>query len=122
MQVSALNKMSFLHALVMGQFPEAESHLAQAEKLAYANDDADGLYELYNMKCNMCLMVADFSTADRYLTEAVDLGRKTNRLGNLAYGLAHKSNTLGMMARFDESWEVAQEALTVSDEAGNLQF
>lgn len=121
MQVSALNKMSFLHAMVMGQFPEAESHLAEAERLASEHQDNDGMYELINMKCGMCMMAGDFSNANRYLTEAVEIGRKTNRLDNMAYGLAHKANTLAMMGSFDESWEIAQEALRVSDEAGNLQ-
>jgi class 3 adenylate cyclase/tetratricopeptide (TPR) repeat protein len=121
MQVSALNKMSFLQAFVTGQFPEAEAHLAEAERLASEHQDSDGMYELINMKCGMCMMVGDFSNANRYLTEAVEIGRKTNRLNNLAYGLAHKANTLAMMASFDESWEIAQEAVRVSDEAGNLQ-
>jgi class 3 adenylate cyclase/tetratricopeptide (TPR) repeat protein len=121
MQVSALNKMSFLHAMVMGQFPEAESHLAEAERLASKHQDNDGMYELINMKCGMCMMAGDFGNANRYLSEAVEIGRKTNRLENMAYGLAHKANTLAVMVNFDESWEIAQEALRVSDEAGNLQ-
>ena len=43
MQVSALNKLGFVSALIQGQFPEAEAHLVDAERLARQCDDLPGL-------------------------------------------------------------------------------
>jgi class 3 adenylate cyclase/tetratricopeptide (TPR) repeat protein len=121
MRVSALNKIAYATAFMMGDFPEAEKHLGGSELLARQVKDSAGLAELYTLKCAMCTMVADFSNADRYLTEAVELGRQLDQNEQMAYGLAHKSNTLTYMARFEDAWRTGQEGLQVSEEAGNLE-
>lgn len=121
MEVSALNKVSYVSALMMGQFPEAERHLVDAEQLARESDDYSGLAELYTLKCMMCTATADFDNADRYLGEAAELGRKLDHKETTAFGLAHKANTQTHMAQFEKAWQTTQEALRVAEEIGNLE-
>jgi predicted ATPase/class 3 adenylate cyclase len=121
MQVSALNKLSLIEAMMLGQFAEADKHLVEAEELARQSEEVPGLIELYTVRCNMCSAVADFSNASRYLTEAAQLGRKLDNIQATAYGLAHKSNTLVHMTEYDEAWETGLEGLKVAEEANNLE-
>ncbi|HVF99483.1 MAG TPA: AAA family ATPase, partial [Chloroflexia bacterium] len=120
-QISALNKLSYANAFRMGQFAEADAQLAAAEQLANQHQDLAGLAEMYTVKCGMCTAMADFSNANRYLTEAAELGRKLDLKDQTAYGLAHKANTLVYMAQFEEAWKTAQEGLQVAAEAGNRE-
>jgi class 3 adenylate cyclase/tetratricopeptide (TPR) repeat protein len=121
MRISALNKLSYANAFMMGQFEEANAQLAAAEELANRHQDLAGLAEMYTVKCGMCTAMADFSGANRYLTEAAELGRKMAMKDQMAYGLAHKANTLVYMTQFEEAWVTAQEGLEVSNESGNRE-
>lgn len=121
MKISALNKLSYVSAFMLGQFEQAEAQLEEAERLAREHQDLAGLAELYTMKCGMCTAVADFSNADLYLTEAAELGRKLDQKDQIAYGLAHKSMTQVWMAKFEDAWVTAQEGLKVAEEAGNRE-
>ena len=53
MQVSAINKLANTVAFNAGQFPSAEKHLAEAERLARQVEDKPGLVEssLYAAEC-----------------------------------------------------------------------
>jgi len=121
MQVSALNKMSFIIGLRLGQFPEAEKHLLEAERLAREVNDLSGLAELYGIRCAVCMTTADFDNAVRYLDESVQIGRQLNLKEQLAFGLAHISDTLTIMTRFDEAWRLGQEAYQIAEEIGNRE-
>jgi tetratricopeptide (TPR) repeat protein len=120
-QVSALNKLSLIEAMMLGQFEQAETHLTAAEELARENEEVPGLIELYTVRCNMCAAVADFGNANKYLTEAAVLGRKMDNKDTTAYGLAHKSNMLIHMTEYEEGWQTALEGLTAAEEANNLE-
>ncbi len=120
-QVSALNKLSLIEVMMLGQYDEAEKHLAESEELALENEEVPGLVELYTVRCGMCSAVADFGNASRYLSEAAQLGSKMDDIQTIAYGLAHKSNMLTHMTEYEEAWETAQEGLKVAEEANNLE-
>ncbi|MEP6773970.1 MAG: adenylate/guanylate cyclase domain-containing protein [Chloroflexota bacterium] len=120
-QVSALNKLSLIEAMILGQIPQAEEHLVEAEGLARRNDVVSGLIELYTVRCNVCMSMADFGNASRYLTEAAQLGRTLDNKDTTAFGLAHKSNMLIHMTEYDQAWETAMEGLKAADEANNLE-
>ncbi|HEY0069880.1 MAG TPA: BREX system ATP-binding domain-containing protein [Chloroflexia bacterium] len=121
MKISALNKLSYANAFMMGQFAEADAQLAAAEELANRHQDLAGLAEMYTVKCGMCTAMADFSGANKYLTEAAALGKKLDMKDQTAYGLAHKANTLVYMTQFEDAWVTAQEGLQVSNESGNRE-
>ncbi len=120
-QVSALNKLSLIEAMILGQVPQAEEHLVEAEELARQNDVVSGLIELYTVRCNVCMSMADFGNANKYLTEAAQLGRVLDNKDTTAFGLAHKSSTLIHMTEYDQAWETAVEGLKAADEANNLE-
>jgi tetratricopeptide (TPR) repeat protein len=121
LQVSALNKLAFVVALRLGQFPDAERALADAEKLARTYDDKRGLSELSTIRCMMCTAAADFDSVLRYMGEAISLGRELDVKEQLAMGLGHIANTQVFMTRFAEAAETAQEALHLAREIGDRQ-
>jgi class 3 adenylate cyclase/tetratricopeptide (TPR) repeat protein len=121
MRVSAFNKLAYVNAFMMGEFMEAQQYLDSAENLAREVDDSAGLVENYTMRCGMCTAAADFTNAERYLSEAVEAGRKMEQKRIMAYGLAHKANTQAFMAHYDEAFSTAQETLKVAEEAQDLE-
>jgi class 3 adenylate cyclase/tetratricopeptide (TPR) repeat protein len=120
-QVSALNKLSLIKSMVLGQFEEAEKYLTEAEDLARQHEEVPGMIEMYTVRCNVCTALADFSNASKYLGEAAQLGAQIDDKDTLAYGLAHKSSTLTHMTEYDEAWRIGQEGLKAADEAHNLE-
>ncbi|MBI4790728.1 MAG: hypothetical protein HY782_27180, partial [Chloroflexi bacterium] len=121
MQVSALNKLSYVIALRLGQFPEAEKRLADAERLAREFQDGPGLSELFTLRCMMCTATADFQGVVRYMGESVQLARDSNVQAQIAMGLDHISSTQILMTLYDDAWPTAQEALQLSREVGNRE-
>ncbi|MEO6457830.1 MAG: adenylate/guanylate cyclase domain-containing protein [Chloroflexia bacterium] len=121
MKVSALNKMSYVTAFMLGEFQQADQQLTDAERAATEHDDEAGLAEMFTVRCYICTAVADFSNAERYLSEAVRMGRKLEQERTVAFGLSHKANTLMYMTEFDEGWKTAQEGLRYAEEVGDME-
>jgi len=122
MQVSALNKLSTLVAMRLGQFPEAEQLLSNAEQLARQYGDKAGLAEMFMVRCGLCTAAGDFDGAVNYLGESVQIGRELDIKEQMAVGLVHIANTQSYMTRFEESWVTSQEALRISEEIGNREL
>ncbi|MCI0844688.1 MAG: AAA family ATPase [Chloroflexi bacterium] len=122
MQVSALNKLGFLTGLVQGQFPEAEGHLAEAERLARESGDFAGLAELQMTYCYMRVPFGEFDEALQHLEEAAEIGRNLELDEPRLFGLTHIANTLNYMTRFDESREKVLEALSLAEQLGNKKW
>ncbi len=120
-QVSALNKLGMLEGQWMGDFSAAEVHLLEAEELARASENRAGLMELLTIRCGICNMTGDFGRTITYLGESVQLSRGMGIKEQMAFGLTHIATTLTHLARYDEAWERAQEALGVAREAGDQQ-
>jgi tetratricopeptide (TPR) repeat protein len=118
MQISALNKMSDVIAMRLGEFPKADDYLSTAERLAREVNDLPGLSELYWIRCGICTTTGDFDTAVKYLDESVQIGRNLNLREQIAGSLAHIAGTLTLMARFDEAIQAANEAYDLSMELG----
>ena len=76
MQVSALNKLGFVAALMMDQFPEAEEHLVDAERLAYESGDEAGLAEMHMTYCYLRSTKGEFEDAADHLGQAARIGRE----------------------------------------------
>ncbi len=121
MEVSALNKLSFISALRLGQFEEAENYLAEADHLARANEDKHGLSEHNLIRCMMCTAVADFEGVELYMAETVALGRELDAREQMALGLAHIASSQAYMLRFEESEKSLQEGLKLSREIGDRE-
>jgi class 3 adenylate cyclase/tetratricopeptide (TPR) repeat protein len=121
MQISGLNKLAYVVALRLGQFPEAEERLVNAENLARHYNDRRGLAEMFNVRCMMCTTTADFEGVVRYMSESVQIARELNVKEQLAHGLDHIAGTLTYMTRFDEAWQTAQEGLQLARELGNRE-
>ncbi|HYN87733.1 MAG TPA: AAA family ATPase, partial [Ardenticatenaceae bacterium] len=119
MQISALNKLSFIVALRLGQFPEAEQRLADAERLARAYQDKAGLSETFFIRCMMCSAAADFDGVVSYMSEAMELGRELNIKTQMVEGLDHIATTQILMTEYDKAWQTAQEALRLAAEIGD---
>jgi class 3 adenylate cyclase/tetratricopeptide (TPR) repeat protein len=119
-QVSAHNKIANLLAFQFWEFPEAEQHLDQAERLARAHDDLSGMVEMATVRCLMCVPQAEFDQAFETLGDSVSLARDHNLAQPLAQSLVHSATTLMYMGKFEQMIEVAEEARRVSEEVNDL--
>ncbi len=122
MQVSALNKLGFVTALMKGQFPEAEEHLHDAERLAHEGNDLPGLAELHVTYCYMRTSIGDFEGALDHQSESAQIGRALDMEEPKLFGMTHMANTMTYMTRFEEAWQQAQEARRLAEEAGNQRY
>jgi tetratricopeptide (TPR) repeat protein len=122
MQVSAMNKLGFVTALMQGQFPEAEEHLVDAERLARECDDLPGLAELHMTYCYIHTATGNFEGAVDHLSEAAQIGRDLELEEPRLFGLTHTANTLTYMTRFEEAWPAAQEARQLAEDLGNRMY
>jgi len=122
MQVSALNKLGFVAALMQGQIPEAERHLVDAERLANQCADRAGLAELHMTYCYIRTSTGNFDDAVTHLKEAAQIGSDLNLEEARLFGLTHTANTLAFMTRFDDAWQAAGEARRVAEEVGNRRY
>ena len=122
MQVSALNKLGFVTALMQGQFPEAEGHLVDAERLARQCNDLPGLAELHMTSCYLRVPFGEFDQAMDHLGESARIGRDLALEEPRLFGLTHSANTLIYMTRFEEAWKTIQEARNLAEELGNRKW
>ena len=122
MQVSALNKLGWVTALMQGQFPEAEEHLVDAERLALECDDLSGLAELHMTYCYLRIPFGNFEDAVDHLNESDRIGRELDLEEPRLFGLTHKAQTLLYMTRFEDAWAVTQEAVHLAKELGNRKW
>ena len=81
MQVSALNKLGFVAALMQGQFPEAEQHLIEAESLANQCGDLAGMAELHMTYCYLRVPFGKFDDAVEHLGEVAKIGQDIGQIG-----------------------------------------
>lgn len=122
MQVSALNNLGFLRGLVQGEFPEAEDHLAEAERLARECGDHSGLAGVHMTYCYMRVPFGNFDNAVEHLEEAAEIGQHLEMDEPRLFGLTHIANTLNYMTRFDEAHEKVLEALPLAEQLGNKKW
>jgi class 3 adenylate cyclase/tetratricopeptide (TPR) repeat protein len=121
MQVSALNKLSFISALFFGQFEQAEKQVEEAESIARANEDMAGISESDLIRCIMCTAVADFDGVVRYMDEVIDIGKTLGAEEQIATGLAHIASSQVFMGQFEEAWKTVEEGLALSRTIGDLE-
>ena len=110
MQVSALNKLAMVAALMQGQTEEAEQHLGDEQRLARESKDLAGLAEGHMTYCYIRTATGDFEDAVDHLSESAEIGRDLELEEPRLFGLTHTANTLTYMTRFEEAWQKAQEA------------
>ncbi|MBC8281366.1 MAG: hypothetical protein H8E48_11305, partial [Chloroflexi bacterium] len=122
MQVSALNKLGFTTGLIQGQFPEAESHLSEANRMARECGDFSGLAETHMIYCFMRVPFGDFDGAVDHLEEAAEIGQNLEMDEPRLFGLTHIANTLNYMTKFEESREKVLEALPIAEQLGNKKW
>ena len=122
MQVSALNKLGFVTALMQGQFPEAEEHLVDSERLARQCDDLPGLAELHMTYCYLRVPFGQFDDAIEHLSESAKIGQELELEEPRLFGMVHTANTLMYMTRFDEAWRAIREARGVAEGLGNRKW
>ena len=122
MQVSALNKLAFVTALMQGQFPDAEKHLAESQGLAQECGDLAGQAELHMIYCYMRVPFGDFDDAVDHLSESAKIGREIDAEEPRLFGLTHTANTLTYMTRFEEARQATQEARRLAEEVGNRRW
>jgi class 3 adenylate cyclase/tetratricopeptide (TPR) repeat protein len=122
MEVSALNKLAMIYGVMLEDIQEATDLLGDAEKLATSNQDTAGMAEMYTVKCNLCAATGDLEGMAEHMQQFTLLGTEHKLEEPLLFGYAHNANALTLMARFDEAWETAQEALRLADQFGNRRW
>lgn len=121
MQVSALNKLGSLFALVLGQFQEAEQVLIRSEELIRKHAENSSFPELALVRCQLCTAQADFENVVRYMSEVVQIGEEAGDREHVVTGLEHVSTSLAYMTRYDEALEKGLLGLEVAREMGNRE-
>ncbi len=121
MQISALNKLSVVAATRLGQFPEAEAYLAQAEQLSAEHPEISGVAETAIVRCMMCGAQADFDGVVKHMGHLVEISQKLGTDAHLAMGLEHVANSLMFLARFDDAERKAEEALAAARRVGDRE-
>ncbi|MGE5222347.1 MAG: adenylate/guanylate cyclase domain-containing protein [Omnitrophica WOR_2 bacterium] len=121
MQVSAMNKLSDIYAMRMGELTKADQMLTVAENLAHQSDDKPGLAEMFIIRCGLCTATGDFPRALNYLEKSVQIARDLDQKAYMATGLVHIANVQACLLEFERAWETAQESLKISREIGNLE-
>lgn len=122
MQVSALNKLALVTGSMQEKYEEAQALLAESESLAESANDTAGMVELQVVKCSVCVASGDLDGAVDHLNRSVEYGADKGLEEPLLFGLAHAANALTLLARFDEGWEKAQEALQMADRIGHRRW
>ena len=122
MQVSALNKLGRMTAVMQGQFPEAEKHLIEAERLAILVHDQPGLSELHKTYCIIRTISGDLDGALDHQRRALQIGDSENDVDAKLFGASHCANSLTFLTRFDEAWPQATQALAAAEAAGNRRY
>jgi class 3 adenylate cyclase/tetratricopeptide (TPR) repeat protein len=119
MQISALNKLAGVFALNMGQFAEAEAHLARAAHLIQAHQDLGGEAEAALIRCQMCTAQGDFKGVIQHMGNMAAIGQAIGSKEYMAMGLEHVAFSLLLLTRFDEAWETGQQAVEIAREVGD---
>ena len=122
MQVSALNKLGFVTALIHGQPAEADQILGDAARLANQCQDLAGLSEMHITYCYIRTATADFDGAVDHLAEAAQIGQDLGMEEPKLFGMVHTANTLTYMTRFEEAWEATKKARQAAEAAGNRKW
>lgn len=114
MQISALNKLAGLYALLMGQFQEAEGLLARAEALSRQNEEKSSLPETSLIRCQMCTAQADFKSVVEYMDEVIGIGEDLGSPEYVVMGLEHVSTSLVYMTEFDKALPKGKRGLEIA--------
>jgi class 3 adenylate cyclase/tetratricopeptide (TPR) repeat protein len=122
MEVSALNKIAFIAATLHGDLEEAETLLAESERIARKYNYLAGLAELHTIQCGVCLATGDFDGAVGHFDQSADLGRQLDLEEPLLFGITHTATTLMSMTRYEEGWQKAQEARQLAQRLGNRKY
>ena len=121
MQVSALNKLAFVAALMKGAFPDAEEHLVDAERLAQSCNDLAGLAELHMTYCYVFVATGDLDGALGHQKESLQIGQDHEDDESRLFGMVHIANTMAYLARFDVAWERGKRLAQKAEELGKSQ-
>jgi predicted ATPase/class 3 adenylate cyclase len=119
MRVSAMNKLALLYGTRQGELQRAVETLEQSEQFAIFCGDVQGQAERHMTNCFIQTTLGDFDQAYASLQTAARIGREIDDLEARLFGLTHIANTLLYMGRFEESYEMANEALDLAMETGH---
>jgi tetratricopeptide (TPR) repeat protein len=119
MRVSAMNKLALIYGARQGELQRAVETLEQSEREAIFCGDVQGQAERHMTNCFIQTTLGQFDEAYASLQTAARIGREIDDLEARLFGLTHIANTLLYMGRFDESFEIANEALELALETGH---
>jgi class 3 adenylate cyclase/tetratricopeptide (TPR) repeat protein len=119
MKVSGLNKLAYVKMMGLGQFGEAIARLDDAESLARKDQDQFGLAEMFNIRCMMCTVAADFEGVIRYMGESSTLARNLGIKQQLVHSLDHIAATHIYMTDYEKVLPIALEGLQLAREMGD---
>ncbi len=120
MQVSALNKLSLVTAMRLGQFEEANEFLLDADRRARSHEDKAGLSEMGLIRCMMCTAVADFDGVIHYMDETVALGEELGVKEQMTMGAGHIASTSqAYLLQFDKAMQTVTEGVALCREIGD---
>lgn len=119
MRVSAMNKLAFIYGTRHGELERAVETLEESERYAIFCGDIAGQAERHMTNCFIQTTLGAFDEAYASLQTAARIGRETEDIEARLFGLSHIANTLLYMGRFEESFEMANEALELAKESGH---
>ncbi len=119
MQVSGINKAAFLKGFFTDDRDGALAELSTAEELS--SEHGHGLVENYMFQCYLRTSHAEFDEVESYMSQLADLGRTLEHDDATLFGMAHLTNTLAYLCRFDEVLENAEATVAAARERGDLK-
>ncbi|NND85271.1 MAG: hypothetical protein HKN46_09010, partial [Acidimicrobiia bacterium] len=122
MRVSGMNKRSFIRGALFGEAEDALRELAEAEQLAEDQSIDEGLVEACVTNCYIRSAFADFDQVEHYMKKVAGLGAELGLVEPRLFGMAHHSNTLVYLTRFDEGLEMAEKTVAMAEEHGQLKY
>lgn len=118
MRVSAMNKLALIYGTRQGELERAVETLEESERYAIFCGDIAGQAERHMTNCFIQTTLGAFDEAYASLQTAARIGQEVEDIETRLFGLSHIANTLLYMGRFEESYDVANEALDLATEHG----
>ena len=121
-QVSALNQLGYLSAMIVGDINASDKFLSESETISKDYGLELSLAECFMIKCNVETVTAKFDSLEDHLLEAIKIGERNDVTDMVLYGRTHVSNTLLYMTRFEEADDYISKSLELVKKNDNKVY
>jgi tetratricopeptide (TPR) repeat protein len=122
-QVSALNKLSYVNLLIDGNLEEADKYRKMAVELKSDDFIIDELAETELIHCYINVQkYEDPENLEKKYAWAADIGKDIGKNQAVLLSNTHRTTSLLMSGRLDDAFELANETIKISKQNGDKQY